>query len=433
MIRRSSGRCGCAASNPIRARPRRCTTKLKRLGSVNKTGACTMMRASVFAAVFVGILGFAQPISAQQGRPNVEAAQSEAGTPPTPIPPERVRVTGSVARAQRALPDNEATLAERMNANTVTVISGTPGGTYFRAASDMAFVLDDGDNLRILPVLGKGAGQNAYDIRFLRGIDLGFVRTDTLDQLRQDKRLNRIDERLVSIARLFNDELHVIAARDVTDIRQLEGKKVSFDVKGSGTDSSGRAMFEGLGVKVEAVNMDQPAALRLLQSGELGAVVSVAAKPVAVVATFEGGAERFHFLEVPYPEPLQRNYLPATLTHDDYPRLVPQGESVNTIAVGTILACYNWPENTDRYRRIVRFIDAFFSKIDEFSKPPRHPKWQEVNLEASVPGWKRFPAAQRWLDTHQEAPVTPKSATVSAETRAEVERFFHERMRQMSR
>ena len=391
-----------------------------------------MMRASVFAAVFVGILGCAQPISAQQGRPNAEAAQSEAGTPPTPLPPQRVRATGSVARAQRALPDNEAALAERMNANTVAVISGTPGGTYFRAASDMAFVLDDGDSLRILPVLGKGAGQNAYDIRFLRGVDLGFVRTDTLDFLRQDKRLNRIDERLVSIARLFNDELHVIAPREVTNIRQLAGRKVSFDVKGSGTDASGRAMFEGLGVKVEAVNMDQPAALRLLQSGELGAVVSVAAKPVAVVATFEGGAERFHFLEVPYPEPLQRNYLPATLTHEDYPRLVPQGESVNTIAVGTILACYNWPENTDRYRRIVRFIDAFFSKIDEFSKPPRHPKWQEVNLEASVPGWKRFPAAQRWLDAHQEAPVTPAPAAVSAETRAEVERFFDERMRQMN-
>src|SRR3954468_6207714 len=362
------------------------------------------------AAWFIGILGLAQPSSAQQDRAHGEAARSGAG-------------------AQRAVAESEAALAERMNANTVAVISGTPGGTYFRAASDMAFVLDDGDTLRILPVLGKGAGQNAYDIRFLRGIDLGFVRTDTLDFLRQDKRLNKIDQHLVSIARLFNDELHVIAPREVTDIRQLEGKKVSFDVKGSGTDSSGRAMFDGLGVKVEAVNMDQPAALRLLQSGELGAVVSVAAKPVAVVATFEGGAERFHLLEVPYPQPLERNYLPATLTHEDYPRLVAEGETVNTISVGTILACYNWPENTDRYRRIARFIDAFFSKIDEFSKPPRHPKWQEVNLEASVPGWKRFPAAQQWLDTHRESSVAVKPSSVSAETREEVERFFQDRWR----
>ena len=74
--------------------------------------------------------------------------------------------------------------------------------------------------------------------------------------------------------------LHVLTSRDITDLRQLEGKKVSFDVKGSGTDSSGRAMFAGLGVQVEAVNVDQPSALRLLESGELAAVVSVAAELV---------------------------------------------------------------------------------------------------------------------------------------------------------
>src|SRR4051794_11388948 len=260
------------------------------------------MRAAIcfVGALLVGTLGN-QPSSAQRDRVSAGWSQMEQ-------------------RGRRA-PDTEAAVAERMNANTVTVISGTPGGTYFRAASDMAFVLDDGDNLRILPVLGKGAGQNAYDIRFLRGIDLGFVRTDTLDQLRQDKRLTRIEDRLVYISRLFNDELHVITSREITDLRQLEGKRVSFDVKGSGTDSSGRAMFQGLGITVDPVNVDQPVAMRLLQSGELAAVVSVAAKPVSVVASLEN-PDRFHFLEVPYPEPLQRNYFPATFSHEDYPRLV---------------------------------------------------------------------------------------------------------------
>src|SRR5829696_5800479 len=99
--------------------------------------------------------------------------------------PRLVARPGGAGGAGRA--DEQAALGERMNANTVAVVSGTPGGTYFRMASDMAFVLDDGDDLRILPILGKGAGQNAYDIRFLKGVDLGFVRTDTLDQLREDK------------------------------------------------------------------------------------------------------------------------------------------------------------------------------------------------------------------------------------------------------
>ena len=79
---------------------------------------------------------------------------------------------GPTARASDTTPADtapatEAALGERMNANTVTVVTGTPGGTYFRVGADLAFVLDDGDKLRVLPILGKVAGENAYDIRFL--------------------------------------------------------------------------------------------------------------------------------------------------------------------------------------------------------------------------------------------------------------------------
>jgi len=320
-------------------------------------------------------------------------------------------------RAAPPAADNEQALGERMNANTVTVISGTPGGTYFRMASDLAFVLDDGDNLRILPVLGKGAGQNAYDIRFLKGIDLGFVRTDTLQQLREDKRLSNIERHITYVARLFNDELHVIASREMSDIRQLAGKKVSFDVKGSGTDYTGRSMFRGLGVEVEAINIDQPTALQMLKRDELAAVVSVAAKPVAVVADFDP-QDRFHFVPIPYADGVADTYLPATLTKQDYPKFVSGDTPVDTLAVGTVLGAYNWPEKGDRYQRIARFIDAFFSKFEEFTRPPRHPKWKEVNLAAEVKGWKRFPAAQQWLD---------KTAAQGQAQRNEFQHFLDER------
>src|SRR5215203_5092494 len=124
-------------------------------------------------------------------------------------------------------------------------------------------------------------------------------------------------------------------------------------------------MFEGLGLEVEVVNVDQLAALELLKRGEIAAVLSVAAKPVAVVSNFDGEG-RFHLLQTQYADSLADRYFPATLTHNDYPKLVPEGKTVNTLAVGTILAGYNWPESSDRYDRIARFIDAFFSKFDHF-------------------------------------------------------------------
>src|SRR5204863_9184144 len=92
------------------------------------------------------------------------------------------------------------------------------------------------------------------------------------------------------------------------------------------------------------------------------------------------------------------SYLPATLTSQDYPSLIPEGERVDTVAVGAVLAVYNSPANTDRHRRVSKFITALFDKFDEFQKPARHPKWKEVNLAAALKGWNRFPPAKEALE-----------------------------------
>jgi TRAP transporter TAXI family solute receptor len=320
----------------------------------------------------------------------------------------RERMADRFRATQDRIPETEGALTERMNANTVSVVTGTPGGTYFKIGADLAFVLDDADRLRILPILGKGAGENAYDIRFLKGVDLGFVRTDTLEQLRQDKRLRNVEQRINYIAKLFNDELHVIAPRGLDDVRQLAGKKVTFDVKGSGTDYTGRAMFRGLDIDVQAVNVDQPTALEMLRNGEVDAVVSVAAKPVSIVASFDAG-DGFHFLGIPYIDTLPDAYVPATLTWSEYPKLMKQGETVETLAVGTILGVYNSPPGSVRYNKVARFVEAFFSQYEKFLAPQRHPKWREVNLAASVNGWTRFRPAQEWLDRHAEQEVASTS------------------------
>src|SRR4029453_14176188 len=93
----------------------------------------------------------------------------------------------------------------------------------------------------------------------------------------------------------------------------------------------------------------------------------------------------------------EETYYPAALQASDYPGLVADGQSVETIAVGAVLVAYNWPEKTVRHKRLETFVQTFFDKIGEFKKAPRHPKWQEVNLAADVPGWQRFAPAPRIL------------------------------------
>jgi hypothetical protein len=72
--------------------------------------------------------------------------------------------------------------------------------------------------------------------------------------------------------------------------------------------------------------------------------------------------------------------------------------------VPAVLAVFNWPKNTDRYRRVQRFTEALFTKWDRFMEPHRHPKWRDVNLAATVPGWSRWSVAEEMLSRMQKDP-----------------------------
>jgi TRAP-type uncharacterized transport system substrate-binding protein len=290
---------------------------------------------------------------------------------------------------------------EQPDENTIGVISGSSNSddTYLQVAYDLAEVLNDGDNLRIVPIVGIGGPRNIRDVRFLRGVDIGLTQTNILNNFRRsNERMGQLENNIVYIAKLFNEEVHLVAGPGITSIEQLRGLKVNLDAKGSGTSYSMRDIFKKFGIEVEEVSMSQAEALEKVKSGEIAATALIAGKPVRLMSKLNGGGG-LHLVPVPYPSQLIADYLPAALTHDDYPALVPAGAAVDTIAVGTVLITYNWPRSsTDRYQRVQRFVEAFFPKISEFQKPPRHPKWREVNLGATLPGWTRFEVAQKWLD-----------------------------------
>jgi hypothetical protein len=91
-------------------------------------------------------------------------------------------------------------------------------------------------------------------------------------------------------------------------------------------------------------------------------------------------------------------YLPATLTSADYPAFIAKDQEIQTIAVPTILAAFNWPKGSNRYARVARLVDNLFGRLETLQGPGYHPKWKDVVLSAQVPGLARFGAAQEWLD-----------------------------------
>jgi uncharacterized protein len=303
-------------------------------------------------------------------------------------------------------------LGERLNTNTIAIVAGNPNATYLTIAYDLSDVLDDGDNFRILPIIGKGGGQNIRDVRFLKGVDLGITQSIILNEFRESGEIGKIDDRIVYIAKLFNEEMHVVVRADsgIGAITDLNGKKVNFSDVGSGSQLSSRDIFKRLGTAPVEVNMSQGDALEKLKTGELAATILIAGKPAGAMGKLKA-ADGFRFLPVPFAKPLQTDYLPAVLGHNDYPGMVESGQDINTIAVGAVLIAYNWPKDSDRYHRIAKFVDAFFPKLAELQKPPHHPKWRETNLAALVPGWTRFPEAQEWLE--RNSGKRPAAATTS--------------------
>jgi TRAP transporter TAXI family solute receptor len=291
------------------------------------------------------------------------------------------------------------TTKQALNANTVTLITGTIGGTYVQIGADLASVLDDGTKLRVLPIVGRGSVQSVADILFLQGVDLGIVRADTLDYLERKGFAKDIKKQFTYVTKLYNEEMTVIAPKSVRTLRDLNGRRVSVDLPNGGTFVTALTVFERLGLRADFAYIEQRIAMEKMKKGELDAVIVVGGKPYKSVSSFQNDG-RFHLVTVDYDRPLQGDYLPASFTAKDYPNLIAEGETVDTIAVPAVLAAYNWNPGNDRYRKLSQFVDAFFSKFPTFQNPPFHPKWREVSLAAPLAGWTRLPYAQQWLDAH---------------------------------
>jgi uncharacterized protein len=292
----------------------------------------------------------------------------------------------------------------RMNENVVTIMAGSPSGTDLSTIQDLAEVLDDGDALRVLPMVGKGPEQNIKDVMFLRGVDMGITQANLLKHFARTGELGpNLIGQIAYVAKLFNEEMHILVRSEVNDIQELKGKPVNFGAAGSGTEITGRLIFEALGIDVQKVHLGDAEAIVKLKSGEIAASIAVTGKPAPAIAELKD-ASGLKLLAVPYAKGIEDEYYPATLTHEDYPELIPAGGRVDTLSVCAVLVSFNWKGDSVRYQKIGKFVDRFFNNFDAFLQAPRHPKWREVNFAATLEGWHRSPHSQQWIDRAKQSP-----------------------------
>jgi TRAP-type uncharacterized transport system substrate-binding protein len=296
-----------------------------------------------------------------------------------------------------ARPPSFEAMREKVNAWTVGLAAGLIEGAPLRLAAEMGRVVDDGPNLLLLPIVTRGPTENLNALLYLKGVDLAMINTDALEEYRVD--VPDIRKHIVYMLNLFPSELHILARPEIKSLQDLAGKKVNFNTPGTAAAYSGPLMFSRIGVDIQKTFIPHPLALQQLREGkgDMAAVVFVTSKPVNAFSPgkWEPG---FHFLPVNYDRKFEDYYLPATLDSADYPDLIEKGERIPTISVPTVLAAYNWAPGSDRYKRVERFTERLFSRIDKLQQPGFDPKWKSISLGATVPGLARVPAAQDWLD-----------------------------------
>lgn len=344
----------------------------------------------------------------------------------------QIKATG---RAPTAASVGEGQLVAKVNSWTVGLASGLPEGTFIRFGAEIARNLNDGDELRVIPMITYGATDNVKDLLYLKGVDVAFTNADVLEHFKSVERIPNIDKRIHFITGMYVGHIHLLVRSDINSLKDLEGKKVSFHTPGAGASVSGPILFQRLGIKVEAVPVNNAIAMEKMKTGELAGLVNTGGKPQDLFTKFKNDYG-FKFLSVPY-DRFEDLYVPSMFTSEDYPGYIKPGEKVDALGVPVVLAVYNWPKESDRFRRIQRFIDYFFDRFEGFQKPPYHPAWKSINLASKVPGWTRYWVAEEKLKqiaaAKGQAPrgvdtqlARQQAARAAPDSAAEQERLFQQ-------
>ena len=313
-----------------------------------------------------------------------------------------VLVEPTIAHSRRPLRDprpplapQESQIRDRLNAGTIGLAGGLLEGAPIHFATEIARVVNEGGDMQVLPIVTRGPTENVNDLLYLKGVDTAIINSDSLEEYKSQ--VPQIQQRIAYIFSLFPSELHIFVRPEIKTLADLAGKKVNFNTQGTAAAYSGPLIFSRLGIDVDKMFIPHPVALEQMRRGEIVAVVFVTSKPVDafVKGKWEEG---FKFLPVEFGPKFQDYYISSYLDAADYPNLIAKDQRIATIAVPTILASYKWRPDSPRYRRVARFVELLFGRIDKLRSPGFDPKWKDVNLRTQAPGLERVQAAQEWLD-----------------------------------
>ena len=171
-------------------------------------------------------------------------------------------------------------------AEDMGLITGGDKGTYYQFGLDLQkLVKPQGINLTVHP--SKGSVENIFAVYQRPGVQMGIVQSDVLAfvaRLQSDPALTRIAKKTKMVFPLYNEEIHLVGRKGITDFDDLTGRKVAVGREGSGTYLTSRLLFKlSEVVPAEMVYIDTSEALAELKAGRVDAMFYVAGYPVKLL------------------------------------------------------------------------------------------------------------------------------------------------------
>jgi hypothetical protein len=290
-------------------------------------------------------------------------------------------------------------------AQDMGVITGKKKGTYYQFGLNLAeLVKSRGVKLKVFD--SAGSVENVFAVYKAPGTQLGIVQSDVLAfvaKVGSDPVLKKIAARIKMVFPLYNEEVHLLAHKEIRDFDDLAGKTVAIGEEGSGIYLTARVLFEVSDVKPrEMLPVGPEEALALLKQGKIDAMFYVAGFPVKLFTEDVTAADGLALIPITNKSILEF-YPGAQIPSNTYGW---QGQAISTVAAKAVLISYDFRgENCENVGKFAKILHGNL----EWLRGQGHPKWKSVDLNASIKGWEQYDCVKKVIQTAQRrAPEKPQ-------------------------
>lgn len=291
-----------------------------------------------------------------------------------------------------------ALLAPALADETLGLVTGPKTGTYYTFGKDIANIAAKA-NIAMEVKPSEGSVDNIKRLNSTENAAFGIVQSDVLGFLSRSKNPDsmRMAANLRMVYPFYNEEIHILARKNIKTITDLRDKVVAIGEEGSGNMLTAINLLSMMEVAPrEMKHTPPPQAVVDVLKGNLDAIVFVGGKPVrlfknlenldaAANAQYAELLKDVHFLPLDNPKMLEE-YRPAVITHADYDFV---GDDVKTVAVQAIMISYDFSQGTKQRCETLASLAKAIRDYLPLLREKGHEKWQEVDLDDHAGIWQK--------------------------------------------